>query len=143
VVLQIIKSLIKLMGLIAVVYILLMGNGFSGERAEAPGTMERDVCSTREKPFSERDEGRCGGTENPKAENSQVTHTGAQIPKNESTEVGYRPNNNNNTERSGDVHDFYFNICPSWCNDSIACCSTTPSFATTVRSNRYVYSPYG
>ena len=67
-----------------------MGNGLSGERVEAPGTMERDVCSTREKSFSERDEGRCGGNENPKAETSQdVTHTGAQIPKNESTEVDY------------------------------------------------------
>ena len=30
---------------------------------------------------------------------------------------------------------FYFNVCPSWCNDSTACYSTTPSFATTVRSN--------
>ena len=77
------------MGLIAVVYILLMGNGFSGKRAEAAGTMERDVCSTRENLFSERSEDRCGGTENPKAETSQVTHTGAQIPKNESTEVDY------------------------------------------------------
>ena len=58
------------------------------------------MYSTREKPFSERNEGRCGGTENPKAETSQVTHTGAQIPKNESTEVDYNGATNVGRERS-------------------------------------------